>query len=395
MVGMNKGDNLNKRTVAEQTASVGETNACLSDDDKLAVYIHFPYCKSRCPYCDFFRAVLPKSFDENALVQRYLSDIAYFADLFTQKQAVKSVFFGGGTPSLLSPLAVDVVLNELQKKFNVAHDAEISLEANPNTFEQDKFLAFRHAGINRLSLGVQALHPEDLKKLGRTHSLSDALTAMELGTKTFPKFSIDLIYARPQQQWDTWQKEIDTALQFDLSHISLYELSIEEGTPFYRKKIKPMDEEQSLSLYNDTVAYLRAKGFSRYEVSNFAKSTSAQSIHNLTYWQGGDYIGIGEGAHGRLRLSGQIFATLDGRLAENLSPHERAEELVLMGLRIEDGISENRFYNACGIHLFDFLSKKMTKRLAQLNLLCYDDANIKLTDKGFTLLDEIILELVS
>lgn len=392
---MDTEDNLNKQAEAIQTSRVGDLSSFLSNEDKLAVYIHFPYCKSRCPYCDFFRGLLPKSFNEEELIQRYLSDIAYFADLFPHKRAVKSIFFGGGTPSLLSSHAVESVLNELQKKFVIAKDAEISLEANPNTFERDKFLEFRQAGINRLSLGVQALQADDLKKLGRTHSLSDALTAMELGAKTFPKFSIDLIYARPLQQWDTWQKEIDTALQFNLSHISLYELSIEEGTPFYRKNIQPMDEEQSLSLYNDTVSYLRSCGFQRYEVSNFAKSPSHQSVHNLTYWQGGDYIGIGEGAHGRLRLNGQIFTTLDGRLDETLTPQERAEELVLMGLRIEDGLSEERFYKACGIHLFDFLSKKMTKRLAQLDLLCYDDANIKLTDKGFTLMDEIILELVS
>ena len=392
---MNTEDNLNKQAEAIQRSRVGDLFSSLSNEDKLAVYIHFPYCKSRCPYCDFFRGLLPKSFNEEELIQRYLSDITYFADLFSCKQAVKSIFFGGGTPSLLSSHTVESVLNELQKKFVIAKDAEISLEANPNTFERDKFLAFRQAGINRLSLGVQALQADDLKKLGRTHSLSDALAAMELGAKTFPKFSIDLIYARPLQQWDTWQKEIDTALQFNLSHISLYELSIEEGTPFYRKNIQPMDEEQSLSLYNDTVSYLRSCGFQRYEVSNFAKSSSHQSVHNLTYWQGGDYIGIGQGAHGRLRLNGQIFTTLDGRLDETLTPQERAEELVLMGLRIEEGLSEERFYKACGIHLFDFLSKKMTKRLAQLDLLCYDDANIKLTDKGFTLMDEIILELVS
>ncbi len=392
---MNTEDNLNKQAEAIQRSRVGDLSSFLSNEDKLAVYIHFPYCKSRCPYCDFFRGLLPKSFNEEELIQRYLSDITYFADLFPHKQAVKSIFFGGGTPSLLSSHTVESVLNELQKKFVIAKDAEISLEGNPNTFERDKFLEFRQAGINRLSLGVQALQADDLKKLGRTHSLSDALAAMELGAKTFPKFSIDLIYARPLQQWDTWQKEIDTALQFNLSHISLYELSIEEGTPFYRKNIQPMDEEQSLSLYNDTVSYLRSCGFQRYEVSNFAKSSSHQSVHNLTYWQGGDYIGIGQGAHGRLRLNGQIFTTLDGRLDETLTPQERAEELVLMGLRIEEGLSEERFYKACGIHLFDFLSKKMTKRLAQLDLLCYDDANIKLTDKGFTLMDEIILELVS
>lgn len=416
-------------------------------DDGLAVYIHFPYCRSRCPYCDFFHGILPREFDEAALVSRYREDIAYFARLCGKMRQggngrrVTSVFFGGGTPSLLSPGAVEEVLEELERHFDIVPGAEISLEANPNTFEREKFLAFRAAGINRLSLGVQALNAADLKFLGRTHGVGDAIAAMELGAAAFPKFSIDLIYARPGQKWEDWQQEIDLALGFGLRHISLYELAIEEGTVFARKNVRPADEEMSLTLYNQTVSYLRSRGLERYEVSNFAASGDDESVHNLAYWCGGDYIGIGEGAHGRLRLwtdggsemseetgtrsaeersagetaemrnteslegarsaggkpagNMQLRATVDGRLGDVLTPEERAEELIMMGLRIKEGIDAERFYRACGIKLFDFLSKKMTKRLAQLDLLCYDDANIRLTDKGFPLLDEIILELVS
>lgn len=416
-------------------------------DDGLAVYIHFPYCRSRCPYCDFFRGILPREFDEAALVSRYREDIAYFARLCGKMRQggngrrVTSVFFGGGTPSLLSPGAVEEVLEELERHFDIVPGVEISLEANPNTFEREKFLAFRAAGINRLSLGVQALNAADLKFLGRTHGVGDAIAAMELGAAAFPKFSIDLIYARPGQKWEDWQQEIDLALGFGLRHISLYELAIEEGTVFARKNVRAADEEMSLTLYNQTVSYLRSRGLERYEVSNFAASGDDESVHNLAYWRGGDYIGIGEGAHGRLRLwtdggsemseetgtrsaeersagetaemrnteslegarsaggnpagNMQLRATVDGRLGDVLTPEERAEELVMMGLRIKEGIDAERFYRACGIKLFDFLSKKMTKRLAQLDLLCYDDANIRLTDKGFPLLDEIILELVS
>lgn len=421
-----------------------------------AVYIHFPYCRSRCPYCDFFRGILPREFDEGALVSRYCEDIAYFAGVcgkapqkekggdglaqmaeVSGRRRVTSVFFGGGTPSLLSPGAVEAVLEELERHFDIVPGAEISLEANPNTFEREKFLGFRAAGINRLSLGVQALNAADLKFLGRTHGVDDAIAAMELGAAAFPKFSIDLIYARPGQKWDDWQKEIDLALGFGLRHISLYELAIEEGTVFARKNVRAADEEMSLTLYNQTVSYLRSRGLERYEVSNFAAAADDESVHNLAYWRGSDYIGIGEGAHGRLRLwtdggseirgetgtqsatgrpaemqntknpagtrnaggnptgRPQLRATVDGRLGDILTPEERAEELVLMGLRIKEGIDAERFYRACGIKLFDFLSKKMTKRLAQLDLLCYDDANIRLTDKGFPLLDEIILELVS
>lgn len=429
-------------------------------DDGLAVYIHFPYCRSRCPYCDFFRGILPREFDERALVSRYREDIAYFSGVcgkapqeekggdglaqmaeVSGRRRVTSVFFGGGTPSLLSPGAVEAVLEELERHFDIVPGAEVSLEANPNTFEREKFLGFRAAGINRLSLGVQALNAADLKFLGRTHGVDDAIAAMELGAAAFPKFSIDLIYARPGQKWDDWQKEIDLALGFGLRHISLYELAIEEGTVFARKNVRTADEETSLTLYNQTVSYLRGRGLERYEVSNFAAAADDESVHNLAYWRGSDYIGIGEGAHGRLRLwtdggseirgetgtqsatgrsagvsaeiqntknpagtrsaggnptgRPQLRATVDGRLGDILTPEERAEELVLMGLRIKEGIDAERFYRACGIKLFDFLSKKMTKRLAQLDLLCYDDANIRLTDKGFPLLDEIILELVS
>lgn len=413
------------------------TERKIAADDGLAVYIHFPYCRSRCPYCDFFRGILPREFDEGALVSRYREDIAYFVGVcgkapqeerggdglaqmaeVSGRRRVTSVFFGGGTPSLLSPGAVEAVLEELERHFDIVPGAEVSLEANPNTFEREKFLGFRAAGINRLSLGVQALNAADLKFLGRTHGVDDAIAAMELGAAVFPKFSIDLIYARPGQKWDDWQKEIDLALGFGLRHISLYELAIEEGTVFARKNVRAADEETSLTLYNQTVSYLRSRGLERYEVSNFAAAADDESVHNLAYWRGSDYIGIGEGAHGRLRLwtdggseirgetgtrsaggnptgRPQLRATVDGRLGDILTPEERAEELVLMGLRIKEGIDAERFYRACGIKLFDFLSKKMTKGLAQLDLLCYDGANIRLTDKGFPLLDEIILELVS
>ena len=360
----------------------------------LAVYIHFPYCKSRCPYCDFFRALKPKNDDETILLDRYKQDIRYFADLLGER-LVTSIFFGGGTPSLLSADAVRQILDEISRAFVVSADAEISLEANPNTFDRDKFVSFHDAGINRLSLGVQALNSDDLKFLGRTHSLDDALAAMELVVNTFEKSSVDLIYARPNQNFYSWQNEIDTALSFGLKHISLYQLTIEEGTVFYKKNVAPLDEENAANLYEQTVSYLRSRGFSRYEVSNFAASPADESRHNLVYWQGGDYIGIGDGAHGRFLHDGKIFASVDGKISETLTPLERSEELLIMGLRIKSGINFERFFQASGIHFFDFVNNLAIKKLAKLNLLCYDDANVWLTDKGFLLLDKVILELVS
>ena len=359
----------------------------------LAVYIHYPFCKSRCPYCDFFRALKPKNYDEAALVSRYQQDIAYFSSLLG-KQSVSSIFFGGGTPSLLSSESIRIVIDEIARHFDISSSAEISLEANPNTYEQQKFEDFRLAGINRLSLGVQALNPQDLKFLGRTHSLDDALLAIETGIKIFDKFSIDLIYSRPNQTWSAWQQELDTALSFGLKHISLYQLSIEEGTFFHRKGVKSLDENSSASLYENTISYLRSRGLERYEVSNFAVSEYHQSAHNLVYWQGGDYIGVGEGAHGRIHLNDKIVAMVDGEISETLTPLERAEELLFMGLRLKEGINFERFYQNSGVNFFDFVDNLAIKRLANLNLICYDAANIRLTDKGFLLLNKIVLEML-
>ena len=366
----------------------------MTENEPLAIYIHFLYCKSRCPYCDFFRKLKPRDFDENALVERYLEDIRYFAG-YTGERIVKSIFFGGGTPSLLSPDAVCRVLDEISRNFVVAKDAEISLEANPNSFDLNKFERFHRAGINRLSLGVQALNDKDLKFLGRTHTVSEAKKAIAAGLDIFPKFSVDLIYARPNQTWEEWQTELDEILAYGLKHISLYQLSIEEGTVFDKKGVKALDEDMSLTLYNNTVSYLNLKGFERYEVSNFAVHKSARSTHNLVYWQGGDYIGIGEGAHGRIRHNGKIMTTLNGRFLESITPKERAEELLFMGLRIKEGINFKLFYQYSGIDFFDFVDNLAIKRLAQLNLLCYDDANIWLTDQGFLVLDKIVLDLLA
>lgn len=362
--------------------------------DDIAVYVHFPYCKSRCPYCDFFRQLLPKSFDETALVERYLADLATLAPLCVSRR-VKSVFFGGGTPSLLSPKAVERVLEAIDTQLGLRAEAEISLEANPNTFEQEKFQGFYQAGINRLSLGVQALNKDDLRFLGRTHSVDDALRAVETASRLFSKFSIDLIYARPRQTWEAWQTELDLALSFGLKHLSLYQLTLEEGTVFAKKNIELPDEETAATLYHNTISYLRGKGVERYEISNFATSKAQQSVHNLVYWQGGDYLGLGDGAHGRLCHNGRILATVDGKISEELTPRERAEELVIMGLRIKDGLAEEAFSQACGISLFDFLSQDVVKELAQLQLLVYDNSHIRLTDKGFLLLDEVIRRLLS
>ncbi len=360
--------------------------------DEISVYIHFLYCKSRCPYCDFFRALKPKEFDEEAYVKGIIDDLVRMSEL-SSKRSVKSIFFGGGTPSILSDGAVGKILDSVAKYYDIKNGAEISLEANPNTYDSSRFELFNKAGINRLSLGVQALNEEGLKFLGRTHSLVDAYNAIEKAVSVFDKSSIDLIYARSGQKFDEWINEIDKAIEFGIKHISLYQLMIEEGTVFYRKNIKTLDDNECVELYQNTQKYLKEKGFERYEVSNFATDEYNRSQHNLVYWRGGDYIGLGKGAHGRLRVGDKIFATVDGVVEEELTPEMRALELVIMGLRIKEGIWAKRFYEASKVNLFDYLKVDNLLELKKIDLLDFDDERVWLTDDGVILMDRIIKEI--
>ncbi len=361
---------------------------------ELSIYIHFLFCKSRCPYCDFFKGILPKNFDEDEYVQNIIENLDDLQKL-SGKRDVKSIFFGGGTPSILSDKAVGFILDEIAKRYNVKNGAEISIEANPNTYDREKFVGFNKVGINRLSLGVQSLNKDDLKFLGRTHLREDALKAIETGIDIFDKFSIDLIYGRSDEQsLDIWFKEIDEALGFGVKHISLYQLSIEEGTVFYKKNVKAQNDEKSAFFYEKTVEYLRQNGFERYEVSNFAKDEYNQSVHNLVYWQGGDYIGLGKGAHGRLKVDDKIYALVDGKVDCNLSSYERAEELVIMGLRIKDGIKKKDFFEACGVELFEVINYNKMIELKNMGLMEIDNDGIWLTDEGMLLMNKIIEEIL-
>ncbi|MBR5599496.1 MAG: radical SAM family heme chaperone HemW [Alphaproteobacteria bacterium] len=360
----------------------------------LSIYVHFLYCKSRCPYCDFFRGILPKNFDEKEYVSGICRDLEYMRNLSGERE-VKSIFFGGGTPSLLSSGAVARILDEIGKFYNIAEGVEISLEANPNTFERNKFLGFRQAGINRLSLGVQALREDDLKFFGRTHSLEDAYKAIELGVEVFDKFSVDLIYARPKQIFDKWVKEVDEVIKRGIKHISLYQLSIEQGTVFYRKKIEEMPEVVSAKFYEDTVSYLRENGFERYEVSNFSKDVYNRSVHNLVYWNGGDYVGLGKGAAGRLKAKNSFYQLWDGKIEEEISPRDRGIELIIMGFRVNSGIKFGKFFDIVGIDFFEFVNLKKVNNFIDEGFLIKDDESIWLTDRGFLIMDKIILEIVN
>src|SRR5689334_16862783 len=331
------------------------------------IYIHWPFCRSKCPYCDFNSHVRERV-DHARWRSALLSELEHYAR-DTQGRAVTSIFFGGGTPSLMEPETVAALIARARALWPVANDIEITLEANPTSTEIDKFRAFRDGGVNRVSLGVQSLIAGDLKFLGRQHDAAQALAAVEMAARTFDRFSFDLIYARPGQTLEQWQQELDRALAFAAGHISLYQLTIEPGTQFEqavaRGDFQVLDEEHAAELYEATVARLGAAGLADYEISNFARP-GEESRHNLTYWRYGDYVGIGPGAHGRLTLDGTKYATrahrapeawLDlvarnghgGHASEEVAPPERLVELLMMGLRLREGVSLDHLRRETGL----------------------------------------------
>ncbi len=323
----------------------------------LALYVHWPYCSRICPYCDF-NVVRDRGRAEEqaALVEAVLADLQAQASLTGPRQ-LASIFFGGGTPSLMDPAAVAAVIDRARALFPPAGDIEISLEANPTDAEADRFAALAAAGINRLSMGVQALDDASLAFLGRNHSAAEARRAVAVAARAFPRLSIDLIYARPGQTIEGWTAELTEALDLGFEHVSPYQLTIELetafGRAFRRGTLSPPDEDLAAALYETTQTMLEAAGFEAYEVSNHARGVAARSAHNLHVWRGGDYLGVGPGAHGRLTLEGARTATVAHRgIADYvsgvaagtpwsertaLSQAEAAEERVLLGLRTVEG----------------------------------------------------------
>ena len=306
--------------------------------EKFGIYIHWPFCLSKCPYCDF--ASTPcRSFDENLLLAGYIRDLEKIPS-----RKVSSIFFGGGTPSMMSENMLEKILLAIKKFFKFSNDIEISLEANPDAIDLPKMKAFKNLGVNRLSMGIQALNDLDLKFLGRIHDLKTALQRIEEMRSVFDNCSIDLIYARPKQNINMWQKELDIALSFDLPHLSLYQLTIEEGTSFYKKGIETAEDTLAIELYLMTIEKMEKNGLYLYEVSNFSKP-QFECRHNLLYWQGDDYAAIGPAAHGRLGLKAtenpkKIEDWLkNGTFETILTEEERFEEKIMMGLRLKNGMS--------------------------------------------------------
>jgi oxygen-independent coproporphyrinogen-3 oxidase len=376
--------------------------------EPLALYVHWPFCVSKCPYCDF-NSHMRDSVDQAAWRAALLADLAHEAALLPGRR-VASIFFGGGTPSLMPPETVAAVIAAADAQWGLTATCEITLEANPNSVEVANFAALANAGVNRVSIGVQSFDPQVLEFLGRAHSGDEARRAIAAAQAHFARVSFDLIYARPGQSLAAWEAELAAALAFGTGHLSLYQLTIEPGTRFAtlaaRGDLTIPDGDAAADLFDATQAMTRAAGLPRYEVSNHARP-GEESRHNLTYWRYGDYAGIGPGAHGR-RL---CQATERHRKPENfvsavarnghglkveadLPAQERATEAMLMGLRLTEGVDLVRVEARSGLPRDAFLDMGAAARLAGQGLVVLDGDRLAVTDAGILLLDSILSEIV-
>lgn len=398
------------------------------------VYVHWPFCRKKCPYCDFnshVRDAVDHKRWAKALIRQIESEAERLVTHGGAGHVVGSVFFGGGTPSLMTPETVAAVVDSVRQHWPLTNDVEITLEANPTSVESDRFAAFRQAGINRVSLGVQSLRAADLDFLGRQHSVAEARQAVAVAARHFDRFSFDLIYARPTQTRASWQDELNGALDFlcDLGgdHLSLYQLTIEENTAFHaarrRGELVELDTKSAATLYDLTCETLSRRGLPAYEVSNFARP-GAESRHNLIYWRYGDYLGIGPGAHGRVTLrestaddtggarGGRKLATRQHRAPEAwltaveqkgtacrgsvwLDRRQRFEEMMMMGLRLRDGLALSSLRDESGRGLDDWIDKDTLARVIDAGYLTREGDTLRATDDGRARLDAVLAHLLS
>ncbi len=380
----------------------------------LAVYLHWPFCLSICPYCDF-NSHVRDHVDDTRWRRALNAEIDYWAAQ-TPGRTVGSIFFGGGTPSLMAPETVAAVIERISKNWSLDAAAEITLEANPTSAEAARFAAFQDTGINRLSLGIQALNDAALKFLGRQHNAAEARAALDLARRTFARFSFDLIYARPEQSAAAWRQELSTALEMAGGHVSLYQLTIEKGTPFYSRQrdgeFNPPGEAHAADLYDITNALTAGAGYSAYEISNYAAAGHA-CRHNLAYWRYQDYAGIGPGAHGRLRTAEHGARALRQHAkpetwleaverngygiaeARPLEPKEQAEEMLMMGLRLQEGVDLRHIAERTGLNLAQLIRPGALDRLCDGGFLSYDSNNLRSTAKGRAVLNSVLPELLA
>ena len=382
-----------------------------ADTSAFGVYVHWPFCLSKCPYCDFNSHVRHGAIDEERFARAFASEIATTAER-TPGRTVSSIFLGGGTPSLMKPQTVGAILDAIGKHWNVARDVEVTLEANPTSVEATRFHGYRAAGVNRVSLGVQSLDDAQLKALGRMHSAREALDAVAIARKAFDRYSFDLIYARPNQTIDAWQAELKLAIAEAAEHLSLYQLTIEADTPFAglhaSGKLVIPDEDHARALYDATQELCSLHGLPAYEISNHARP-GAECRHNLVYWRGDEYAGIGPGAHGRIDSDGVRRATATEKRPEawlmrveqlghgvitddTLTREERADEYLLMGLRLREGIDPKRYRTLAGRGL----DQDRIELLRQEGAITVDnDGRLRVTQQGFPVLDAVVADLAA
>jgi oxygen-independent coproporphyrinogen-3 oxidase len=376
-----------------------------------AVYVHWPFCLSKCPYCDFNSHVRHGGVDEARFLRAYETEIAATAARVPGR-TVSSIFFGGGTPSLMQPSTVQTILDCIGKHWGVAPNVEVTLEANPTSVEATRFRGYHAAGVNRVSLGVQALDDAALKELGRLHTAQEALDAVAVARSIFGRYSFDLIYARPQQSLDAWAAELKRAIAEAAEHLSLYQLTIEPDTPFFglhkAGKLTVPDEDLARDLYDLTQSICSAAGLPAYEISNHAR-LGAECRHNLVYWRGHDYAGVGPGAHGRLTIDGRRVATATEKrpeawlmrveetgtgftVDEKLTSGETADEYLLMGLRLAEGIDTARYSALSGR---DLDPKRISILREEGAVETTTDGRLRVTKSGFPLLDAVVADLAA
>jgi putative oxygen-independent coproporphyrinogen III oxidase len=371
---------------------------------ELGIYIHWPFCVSKCPYCDF-NSHIRRSVEECSWCDAILNELSFYRD-YTKNHYIKSIFFGGGTPSLMAPSTVEKIIIFIKENWLCDEVIEITLEANPNSVEVEKFLSLKQAGVNRISMGIQSLNSADLKFLGRSHSVDEAINAIETARKTFSNFSFDLIYALPTQTLGQWEEELKQALRFQTKHLSLYQLTIEQGTPFYKQYNRGdwqiPSHEKAADFYNLTQTIMEKNDLPAYEVSNHAVH-NYECQHNLIYWRYKDFLGVGPGAHGRIKYNNQIIATQNYKAPKKwlenvlisdkkgceqwsvLTEPERFEEKLLMNLRLSEpciiSSNEQRYIN-----------KNQLSILHQGKFLLFNEGNfsIQILSSGRLVLNKVI-----
>lgn len=377
----------------------------------LGVYVHWPFCLSKCPYCDFNSHVRHADVDEARFVRAYAAEIAATAARVGAR-TVSSIFFGGGTPSLMQPETIAAILDAIGCHWTVASNVEVTLEANPTSVEAERFRGYRDAGVNRVSLGVQALNDTALAELGRLHTAQEAIDAVAVARAIFQRYSFDLIYARPRQTPEEWASELKRAIAEAAEHLSLYQLTIEPETPFFALhaagKLVVPDSDLARTLYDATQDICAAAGLPAYEISNHARP-GAECRHNLLYWRGDDYAGVGPGAHGRLTIDGRRCATATEKRPEAwlirveanghglivddvLTREETADEFLLMGLRLAEGIDPDRYAALAGRALD---ARRVSMLNAEGAVEITKNGRLRVTKACFPLLDAVVADLAA